>query len=44
MLGSLPFAICVIMHYHYHDAIPWYIWVFAVFLSFSDHVVKFKKA
>jgi len=44
MFGVLPFTVCVIMHYHYHDLIPWYVWVFAIFLTLGDHVVKFKKA
>jgi hypothetical protein len=44
MLGSLTFALCVFLHYHYHDPIPWYIWVFAIFLSFSEHAGKFREA
>jgi len=30
MLGGLLFIVCVILHFHYHDSIPWYIWAFAV--------------
>ncbi len=44
MLGALPFTVCVILHYYCHVPIPWYVWVFSIFLSLSDHVVKFKKA
>jgi len=44
MLGTLPFVVCVVMHYHYHDWIPWYVWVLAIFLCFTDHVVKYKRA
>ena len=27
MLGGLLFVVCVILQYHYHEPIPWYIWV-----------------
>jgi len=30
MLGGLLFVVCVILQFHYHDAIPWYIWVLAL--------------
>jgi hypothetical protein len=30
MLGGLLLVVCVILQFHYHDSIPWYIWVFAV--------------
>ena len=30
MLGGLLFAVCVILQFHYHDPIPWYIWVLAL--------------
>lgn len=30
MLGGLLFVICVILQFHYHDPIPWYIWVLAL--------------
>lgn len=30
MLGGLLFVVCVILQFHYHDSIPWYIWAFAV--------------
>ena len=25
MLGGLLFVVCVILQFHYHDPIPWYI-------------------
>jgi hypothetical protein len=30
MFGGLLFIVCVILQFHYHDPIPWYIWVFAL--------------
>jgi hypothetical protein len=30
MLGGLLFVVCVILQFHYHDPIPWYIWVLAL--------------
>jgi len=30
MLGSLLLVVCVILQFHYHDPIPWYIWVLAL--------------
>jgi len=30
MLGGLLFVVCVILQFHYHDSIPWYIWAFGV--------------
>ena len=38
MLGLL-FALCVVLQFHYHDPIPWYIWalaVLALLVSFGD--------
>lgn len=26
----LLFVVCVILQFHYHDPIPWYIWVLAL--------------
>jgi len=43
MLGSLPFAVCIVLHYHYHEGIPWYVWIFTIFLCFTDHAVKLKR-
>jgi len=30
MLGGLLFAVCVILQFHYHDPIPWYVWILAL--------------
>jgi len=30
MLGGLLLVVCVILQFHYHDSIPWYIWVLAL--------------
>jgi hypothetical protein len=30
MLGGLLFVVCVILQFHYHDPIPWYIWALAL--------------
>jgi len=30
MFGGLLLVVCVILQFHYHDSIPWYLWVFAV--------------
>jgi hypothetical protein len=30
MFGGLLFVVCVILQFHYHDTIPWYIWVLAL--------------
>jgi len=30
MFGVLLFIACVVLQFHYHDSIPWYIWVAAV--------------
>jgi hypothetical protein len=30
MLGGLLLVACVILQFHYHDSIPWHIWVLAV--------------
>jgi len=30
MLGGLLFVVCVILQFHYHDPIPWYISVLAL--------------
>jgi len=44
MLGALPFTVCLVLHYYFHISLPWYVWVFSMFLTFSDHAVKLKKA
>jgi len=30
MLGGLLFVVCVILQFHYHDSIPWYVWLLAL--------------
>lgn len=35
MLGGLLFIVCVILQFHYHDSIPWYIWVLALIAQFA---------
>lgn len=46
MIGSLLFAVCIVLRFHYHDSIPWYIWVMALlalFTSFSEPAWKRKR-
>jgi len=46
MFGSLLFAVCVILQFHYHDHLPWYIWVasaIALCVSFGEPAMKMKK-
>jgi hypothetical protein len=33
MLGALLLVVCVILRFHYHDPIPWYIWVLALIVQ-----------
>lgn len=43
MLGSLLFVVCVILQYHCHDQVPWYIWAVAVLalcVSFGEPAMK----
>lgn len=43
MLGSLPFIVCVVLQFHYHDSIPWYIWVVAAIslcVSFGEPAMR----
>jgi hypothetical protein len=43
MLGGLLFVVCVILQYHYHDQIPWYIWVLALIalcVSFGEPAMR----
>lgn len=30
MFGGLLLIACVVLRFHYHDSIPWYIWAVAV--------------
>jgi len=29
MFNGLLLVVCVVLQFHYHDPIPWYLWVFA---------------
>jgi len=43
MLGGLLFIVCLIMQCHYHDPIPWYIWVLALiaqFVAFAEATTR----
>ena len=43
MLGGLLFVVCVVLQFHYHDLIPWYIWVLALialFVSFGEPAIR----
>ena len=43
VLGSLLFVVCVILQFHYHDPIPWYIWVLALIaqlVSFGEPAMR----
>ena len=43
MLGGLLFVVCVILQFHYHDPIPWYIWVLALialFVSWGEPAMR----
>jgi hypothetical protein len=42
MLEVLPFIVLIIMRYHYHDEIPWYIWAVAIVVLFSNPVLRLK--
>jgi F0F1-type ATP synthase assembly protein I len=46
MFGALLFIACLVLQFHYHDSIPWYIWVLAVigvFVSWGEPAMKLKK-
>jgi len=34
MFGGLLLVVCVILQFHYHDTIPWCIWVLALIAQF----------
>ena len=43
MLGGLLFIVCVVLQFHYHDSLPWYIWVVAVIalcVSFGEPAMR----
>jgi hypothetical protein len=46
MFGALLFIACVVLQFHFHDSIPWYIWVLAVIglcVSWGEPAMKLKK-
>ena len=46
MFGGLLFAVCVVLQFHYHDSIPWYLWVaglIGLLPSFSEPALKLKR-
>jgi uncharacterized membrane protein YdcZ (DUF606 family) len=46
MFGGLLFVVCVVLQFHYHDTIPWYLWVaglIGLLSSFSEPALKLKK-
>jgi len=36
MFGGLLFAVCVVLQFHYHDPVPWYIWVLALIAQLAS--------
>jgi hypothetical protein len=34
--GVLPFIVCVVLRYHYHDSIPWYVWLITLVMWLAD--------
>jgi hypothetical protein len=43
MLGGLLFIVCVVLQFHYHDSIPWYIWLVAAIalcVSFGEPAMR----
>ena len=43
MLGGLLFVVCVILQFHCHDTIPWYVWALALlaqFVSFGEPAMR----
>ena len=43
MLGGLLFLVCVILQFHYHDPIPWYIWalgLLAQLVAFGEPAMR----
>ena len=43
MLGGLLFVVCVVLQFHYHDPIPWYIWMLALlaqFVAFGEPAMR----
>jgi hypothetical protein len=43
MFGGLLLVVCVILQFHYHDSIPWYIWVVAAIaqcVAFGEPAIR----
>jgi hypothetical protein len=43
MFLGLLFVVCVILQFHYHDTIPWYIWILgliAQLVAFGEPVMR----
>lgn len=43
MFGGVLLVVCVILQFHYHDSIPWYIWTVAVIaqcVAFGEPAMK----
>ncbi|HEV2495664.1 MAG TPA: hypothetical protein VG204_21610 [Terriglobia bacterium] len=46
MFGGLLFVVCVVLQFHYHDSLPWYIWalgLIGLFTSFGEPAMKLKR-
>ena len=46
MFGGLLFIVCVILQFHYHDPIPWNIWVLALIAqcaALGEPAIRMKK-
>lgn len=43
MLNCLLLVVCVVLQFHFHDSIPWYLWAFGVlaqFVAFGEPVMR----
>jgi len=43
MLGGLLFIVCVVLQFHYHGSISWYLWVVAAIalcVSFGEPAMR----
>lgn len=46
MLNGLLLVVCVVLQFHYHDPIPWYLWAFAVIaqcVAFGEPAMRSSK-
>jgi len=46
MFGALLFIACLVLQFHYHDSIPWYIWALALIglcVSWGEPAMKLRK-